>query len=242
MLLIGLVMFSMARNELIRSEVEKGHLVLENIASRLQSSLSLDNLPDNFRLADFTNDHEKSLFTSLIAVHWNGEHIEPVPVNSILLASLQSEANQCLEFGQNESRLRETSSGIFGKGQGYLVLSEAILENGEVVGAIVGAMNLANHYERTGKIRTIFFVYFFANLIILVLLGFYVLYRTMVIPIQKMVGLIEGFRDTEDFLLPDPKNDTEFQKLNKSIQRMVRRFTRNREELRSTVRDRKSVV
>ncbi len=235
MLLIGLVMMNMARKELVRSEAGKARLVLQNIAIRLQPVFSANSLDDNFSLADYLNDHERILFTCMTAAHWSGEPVKSLPAHCSLSKTLGNQTKQCFESGQSPTIFHGNFSGLFGGGQGYLLISQAIFENGEIVGALAGALDLSDLYKKIGKIRTIFFVYFSANLIILVLLGFFLLHRKMVRPIQKMAGLIEGFRDTEDFLLPDPKNDTEFQKLNKSIQRMVRRFSRNREELRSTV-------
>jgi len=235
MLLIGVVLVSMAKKELIRSEADKGRIVLQGITHRLHPIIRLDQLPPSFSLIENLNRDEKKLFSCITALHWS-DNTKNINIDQCgLSSSLSGMVSESLEYGKNLTQFNETSASIFAKGSGYLLLSQAIFENGETVGAIAVAIDLKDVFKKIEKIRNIFLVYFLANIIILVLLGFFLLYRSMIRPIQKMVDFIEGFRDTEDFLLPDRKNDTEFQKLNKSLQRMVRRFSRNREELRSTV-------
>jgi len=231
MLLIDLVMISTAQQEFIRAEVARGRLFLQALAQDFAAAGS----GDDANMARLASLREATGYPCPLVLGRAGAVLADQDSACSEHALLADEVKKTMASGVERLSLRGATLGVFWKRPRHLLVAAPLYRGGKLEAAVGVELPLEEIFVRLGKMQRIFFGYFFANLIVLALVGFFWLHRLMVRPMQRLVQLIEGFRAEEDLLLPVSPRDTEFQQLSKALRRMVRGFGRNREELRATV-------
>ena len=231
MLLVDLVMISTAQQELIRAEVARGRIFLSALVQDFAAAWP----GDDGCMARLAGLRKAAGYSCTLVLGQKSVVLAGQDAGCAKNALLTDEVQECLTSGSERLMLRGSTLGVFWERQRYLMIAAPLYRDGQVVAAVGVELPLEEVYARLGKMQRVFYGYFFANLLVLVLIGFFWLHRVMVRPIQRLVLLIEGFRDEEDLLLPVRSRDTEFQQLSKALRLMVRGFGRNREELRATV-------
>ena len=77
--------------------------------------------------------------------------------------------------------------------------------------------------------------YILLNTLCLALFGFYLIYRTVIRPINRLVKRAEEFKEGETFFLTSNAKKNEFGRLSSSLNVMLRRLEDNKEELKSSI-------
>ena len=77
--------------------------------------------------------------------------------------------------------------------------------------------------------------YILLNTLFLALFGFYLIYRSIIRPINRLVKRAEEFKEGEVFFLTSNAEKDEFGKLSSSLNVMLRRLEHNKEELKASI-------
>jgi len=82
--------------------------------------------------------------------------------------------------------------------------------------------------------KTVFF-YILLNTLFLALFGFYLIYRSIIRPINRLVKRAEEFKEGDTFFLTSSAEQNEFGKLSSSLNVMLRRLEDNKAELKTGI-------
>jgi C4-dicarboxylate-specific signal transduction histidine kinase len=96
-------------------------------------------------------------------------------------------------------------------------------------------MPLDDIYNRLKRTQHILLIYVLINTTLLTILGVYRLNRLTVKPIQRLVRRAEDYRDSDDNVFLLEKEDNEFSRLSKSLNRMMMHLAQDKEKLQATV-------
>jgi two-component system NtrC family sensor kinase len=77
--------------------------------------------------------------------------------------------------------------------------------------------------------------YILLNTLFLALFGFYLLHRSIIRPINRLVKRAEEFKEGETFFLSSDTEQSEFGKLSRALNMVLRRLEDNKTELKSTI-------
>jgi len=77
--------------------------------------------------------------------------------------------------------------------------------------------------------------YILLNTLFLALFGFYLIYRSIIRPINRLVKRAEEFKEGETFFLTSDTEQNEFGKLSRSLNVMLRRLEDNKAELKTSI-------
>ena len=84
--------------------------------------------------------------------------------------------------------------------------------------------------------QKIVFFYILLNTLFLALFGFYLIYRSTIRPINRLVKRAEEFKEGDTFFLTSGAEQNEFGKLSSSLNVMLRRLEDNKAELKTGIR------
>jgi signal transduction histidine kinase len=114
-------------------------------------------------------------------------------------------------------------------------MSAPLLIDRYPLGSITICSHLTETYQILRKSEKIVLIYIFLNTIILIMVGIYLLSRTVVNPIHKILKTTEAFREGEAFNLMTETSQNEIGQLSRSLNSMLKRLEENKEELRSHI-------
>ncbi len=233
MLLVDLVMIGAARQEFLKVRLETGNSLLA-----VTGPVLVAGFPDSgLSPGQLTMTLDEAAANCLLVINSGGDSILSVGSDCDSLTSLSREARQTIESGNSLSSFEGTTRGVLWPDRKTMLVSRPIVVAGKIVGASAVALDLENIYQSLRNIQRMFFVYFMFNLLALVMLGFYQLYRRLLKPINRLVSTAEEFRDDDEFtFLPETK-DGEFNRLSLTLNKMLARINRDRSRLQETIAD-----
>ncbi len=233
MLLVDLVMVVAARQELLKVRLETGNALLSFSGPVLIAGFDDSGLSP----AQLTMTLDEIAANCLVVINSGGDKILSVGRACDASNDLSRDARQTIESGKSSSSLMGTTRGVLWPDRKTMLVSRPIVAAGKVVGAIAVALDLDSIYQSLRNTQRMFFVYFMFNLLALVMLGFYQLYRRLLKPINRLVNTAEEFRDDDEFtFLPETK-DGEFNRLSLTLNKMLARIKRDRSRLQETIAD-----
>jgi len=231
MLLVDLVTIGTARREMIKARLENGQALLIAIGPLLNEART-GTVPEASQITAVLNEASANCITFLDnegrELYIRGSDCTPV-------GQLQGEARKALSVGESRSSFTGVTKGVIWPTNKTLLVSQPYFKKGKIVGAFAIALNLEGVYQSLRDSQRIFFVYFLINLLIFGLIGFYLLYRGLFKPINRLVDTAEKFRDDEEFSFLAEKKDGEFNRLSHSLNKMLARIGRDRGKLRGTI-------
>jgi signal transduction histidine kinase len=118
---------------------------------------------------------------------------------------------------------------------GNLFLASPIVHEKRVLGATSVQIPLGGMYDTIRKSQKIFLFYILLNTLFLTLFGFYLLYRSILRPINRLVSRAEEFKEGEAFLLSSDTQHNEFGKLSRAVNMTLRGLEESKAELRQSI-------
>lgn len=236
MVLISLVTVISTRDQLVRAETERGHLLVAAIDACVDlTPAGEDFLFDHNFIGRLRGILKRSGYACLVVRDSRGRRLSLGAPQCGRRYALDGAAGRTLERRQGSARLVGSTWGILWKQPGYLVISEPVLRNGRLLGAIAVARGLDGLYQQLRQRQPYLVGYLLVNTIFLTLIGLYKLSRLTVSPLQRLVRRAEDFQGEDDtFFLPDQRAD-EFNRLSLALNRMLERIQEDRRTLRRTV-------
>lgn len=125
--------------------------------------------------------------------------------------------------------------GVLGKQHKYAIISDIITYDSRVMGAGSVVVPLDDIYLVLRRSQKFLLVYLFINLAVLLLFGSYRFSILILKPIQKMIKMTEGYRDTGQMFFPAEKRHPEFFQLSDAVSRMIHHIEADKNRLLNSV-------
>jgi signal transduction histidine kinase len=241
MLLINVVMVKFAERDLTQEKLQTGRLLIRAVEQNLGSLV----VGRSKKIAEVDLDLEfrkgvsrmlaDSGFSDILIVNQEG--------NKIFTANYSPEAE---EHGLVSAR-EALSTGIWfqsfsGTAWSVLWLSKSDVRisaplslEGRLLGAITVSGSLLPLYETLRSTQTVILFYILMDTVILVLVGYILLSRIVVKPIDKLLAMTGAYKD--GFMVPalPESSKNEIGDLTRSLSHMLRRLDENKRELQSHI-------
>lgn len=222
-LLLSLISFKTSEKDLLAQKSEEGRFLL---------AAFLHLLPENFETGVDPIVAERfasrlaaeSFFRGIVVIDRNGKEIYRIAD----AAKVDARLRQVLNAGTETASLSHNG----------LVLSRyAPIRNGEfVLGAARLSMSLAPEYARLSRTRTIFFLYFLLDFLLLLAFGSYLLSRLIVLPVRQLLAVTGKIADGDlSCRVPIPGN-REIAELAEAFNGMLAALRKKREEVDDHIR------
>jgi len=241
MLLINVIMLKFAERDLIQAKLQRGRLLLHameqrvgyEFAKRDDTWVSLGSDPvfsrvithllqvSGFSAAVMVNDGGINLFATGL---WDGEEKEALSICRETLATRK------VSF-----RYRGSTWGVIWLAHKGVHMSSPMTFEGRLMGAAAIYAPLGSIYQSLRESEKIILFYVLLNTIVLVLVGMYLLSRTVVKPIHKLLQITEEFQGDEP-IPPLPESyRNEIGQLFRSLQMMLHRLEENKKALKDHI-------
>ena len=237
MILIDLVIIITSQRDLIRSEISKGHILISVIENNL---IDYDASGDNAERLDFKHCLDKILyeagFSCALVLDRDDQEKYFNGTNSTLKNELVQVVGQTMESGRKMTRLLGTTWGVFWQQKRNLIISAPLFRNENVVAGAAVVLPLGGIYQSLRHTQHIIFTYILINTIIFTLAGLYLLSKVIVKPVHRLVKRADEYKEDDEIYFLTGKEDNEFNKLSKSLNRMLKRISEDKEKLKTTVK------
>ena len=221
-LLLSLISFKTAEQDLLAQKSEEGRILLASFVSILP--VSLDKI------------HQESTPAKLA-----GRFAREPDFNGILVLDVAAKPVYRLADDRAiESRLLETlrtgaESFAYSKDGRFVLRYAPVLDNGRVVGAARLSLSLSQEYGRLHRSRHLFLAYFVLDFLLLLGIGSYMLSRTVIFPIKKLLAATERIASGDYGQTVHVPGSAEIADLADSFNTMVEALRNKRAEVEQTV-------
>jgi len=237
MLLTDLVVTMRAQQYLVQSESEKGFLLLSNLNSIIKIS-------DDTAEADLSKFSRENFLKLLNQEGFSCALVLSVDGNTVLntleacgyTREIDALVRQSMDSDRRQIKLTGETWGVFWKQPHTILIAAPLLKKNRIIAGAGLALSLEGVYLSLRQSQKILFLYMVLNLVILTGIGLFRLSKVYLQPIRRLVNRAEEYReDDEEILFSVRKGDNELNKLSKSLNRMLKRISADKEKLRATV-------
>jgi two-component system NtrC family sensor kinase len=241
MLLLDIVMIKMAEQDMINAEKRKGLLLLRSVEQTLTSASESDIEPHMNTSSPFFRGLpqilDKTDLSALVIVGLSGTPVFETPMGKADKRALSVLAMQSINMDKDVSDL--STWGILPflpLKRGYLALATPIRYKNRVIGAASLQIPLGGMYSTIRASQKIVLFYILLNTLFLTLFGFYLLYRSVIRPINRLVKRAEEFKEGEPFVLASNASHNEFGRLSRALNLTLRGLEDSKAELRESIK------
>jgi two-component system, NtrC family, sensor kinase len=125
--------------------------------------------------------------------------------------------------------------GLFWHAPEKVILSVPLWVRGRFVGSVTVFSDLKTLYQEIRASEPVIMAYIGINALILILFGIYLLSRTVVKPINRLVAVTEKVDDAIPTLQKEETPNNEIGRLSKSMNRMLRQIEANEQKLKENI-------
>lgn len=237
MLLTDFVVTTRVQQDLIRSESEKGLLLLSNLNVRIQAlkDTAFTNLYGLGKENILSWPDQKG-YSCLLILGTDGHTLLDTLSGCGYTKEIENLVDKAMHSGVRQVQLVGETWGVFWKQPHAIVIAAPLIEKRQIIAAAGLTLPLEGVYRSLRRSQSILFLYMLLNIIILTGFGFYRLSKVYWQPIRRLVNRAEQFReDDEDIIFSVRKGDSELNQLSRSLNRMLKRISMDKEKLRETV-------
>lgn len=240
MLLLDLVMIKMAEQDMVNAEKKKGILLLRTIEQTMviRFKSHTENVMDTAS-PFFQGLHQvldtKSL-SGVLIINDSGRTVFETQMGEGDRRALSALAIQSFRTQKDLSDL--STWGVFPflpLKREYLLLASPIVYDKMILGAASVQIPLRGMYGTIRQSQKVVLFYILLNTLFLALFGFYLLYRSIIRPINRLVRRAEEFKEGETFLLSSETKHNEFGKLSRALNMTLRGLEDSKAELRESI-------
>jgi len=241
MLLINVVMMKLAERDLIDAKVKTGHLLIHKIGQMTGY--------EGMRRGDFLKQRtsEPGFHRRIDQSLRKGEFSRAlmVSVEGVSVFSVgpwergEEDVLVCCNYAVKTGQL---SIGFSGKTWGVtwfrpkeLRICAPIFFEGRTIGGVAVGADLDPLYQRLRSSESVVLGYIFLNATILVLFGSYLLSRTVIQPIRRLLTITEKFDEWTTLIPAGESSRNEFGQLFRSLKMMLHRLEANKDELKAHI-------
>ena len=242
MLLTNVVMIKFAEKELIKARMQSGRLFLHTFAQWVEHEITgrhNNSLTDMETAPFFKKDIIRGLhlsgFSGATIFNKDGIRVFGTGPRRKVDREVLSISREAMETRAYTVRFSGTTWGVIWLAPEMVHMSVPIFCNGHLTGAATVSSNLTPIYVTLRSSEKLVLIYIFLNTVILVLFGIFLLSRTVVRPIHKLLRITEEFKDGEPFPHFVESSRNEIGRLFRSLNMMLRRLDENKKELKANV-------
>jgi len=238
MLLMNMVMVIFSERDLIRAKIKSGRLLIQAIEQNLDP-----------RPPDKTNLNADRLFTEKVRKLLDAGGFDKVLIldkqgNPVFGLEEQGPLTDFALMQAREALLRETwDMDFFGstwsviwKSSESLQISAPLYRQEQVVGSIGINGSLAPIYQTIRQSEKVFILYILLYTLILTFVGFLLLSRLVVRPIDRLLKMTNAYEAGDPPLsLPEITEQNEIGQLTSSLNNMLKRLDENKKELQTYI-------
>lgn len=241
MLLMNVVMLKFAEKYLVQNKMQTGRLIIHNLTRMIcheveNKNRSLQNFGEN---ADFQSEVSKVLslgkFTGALILNKAGQKLLTRGVWGKAEMSAMGLSRECLS-------LRKPSFVFFGSEWGILWLAPTQLNmcapvmcNGRPLGVVTIGTSLEPLYQELRETEKIALIYIFLNALVLLIFGVYLISRSVVKPVQKLLVITEEYKDAGSVPEFSPSSPNEIGQLFQSFNKMLQQLEKNKKDLQENI-------
>jgi len=240
MMLLDIVMIRMTEKDLLRAEIQRGKVIISSIEQTLITGLQGQisgyhgrAYPLRRNISELVNDG--LLSAALILDHSGDILLETAVITEAQRNTLLHFAERSLRQGRDIVFTPPALWGILSAQEGDLFLATPLSRNKAIVGAASIQIPLASMYTAIRESQKIVLFYMLLNTLFLGLLGFYLLHRSLVRPINRLVKRAEEFKEGESFFLAPISGQNEFGRLSRALNLMLRGLEESKAELKTSI-------
>jgi len=240
MILLDIVVIRMTEKDLLRAEIRRGKVILSFFEQTLIAG-SQEQItgrhgtvhPLHRNISELIN--EGLLSAALILDHSGDILLETAVITEAKRKTLLNLAESSLRRGRDIVSTPPGTWGILSSQRGDLFLATPLSHNKAIVGVASIQIPLASMYAAIRESQKIVLFYMLLNTLLLGLLGFYLLHRSLMRPINRLVKRAEGFKEGESFFLASTSGQNEFGRLSRALNFMIRGLEENKAELKTSI-------
>lgn len=241
MLLINVVMMKLAERDLAESRLQMGRLMVGAIGQWTAHYLQGDGKP----LSDVAREerYQGPVFRllqwsgcqGLLMVDAHNTRVLKTGMGRIQGDEVESALEKVRTTGQWSLEFSGRTWGVIWFGPETMQVSGPIALKGKPAGAVTVFLSLHPMYEELRKSEKIILIYIGLNTLILVFFGLYLLSRTVVRPIYRLLRVTEQFEADGQLFLEERTSQNEIGQLYRSLNGMLKRLKENKQQLQSTI-------
>jgi len=129
----------------------------------------------------------------------------------------------------------DSTWGFFYKRSAFMVIASPLKSVGRRLGAVCLLYDLGPVYAELARVQKFLFYYIAFNAVLLTFFGVFRLWRITGKPLKKLVKRADEFRPDGDLMFLSDEEQNEFNKLSRSLNRMLTNIDADKKELKSTV-------
>lgn len=236
-LLTDFVIINIIENNLIQRKVEQGHLFLSMLAPHIQKDTEPGTISQDANIdRQFSSMfNESSLIYAFIRSINNTEYNFGLLPNNIDL-NIEDTTTRTIKSGQPHSYLTGKTWGVFWRQKKYLLISDPIKLNDQLLGAGTIVYQLDEIYRTLRQSQKIIAFYVAANFLILLLFGVYRLSRLIIKPIRKFIKVTDEYGEKNQLYFTKGSKNHEFNQLSNALNRMVEKIENDKEKLHDSLK------
>lgn len=238
LLLIGIILLKVTEHLLIKHRSQNIRVMLSSIENNI--SIIMKNYPTAF--PDIMKESEITKLIGLFTREGGFSELSIVDKGLKMLASSRSELIgktlkdsfllKCVNNGISEIREEKGKKGPFFLSKtDKLIITSPIYIEGRIVGGIRGEISLLDLRSILLKVRGLTFFYITIDVLIFVIFGIFLLSKTVVKPIQKLVEATERVSNGDLGHRLKVESDNEIGKLSYAFNQMTERLREKTESL-----------
>ena len=240
MLLTNVVMVKLAERDLVQSKIQLGDLLLSALQQRVEYQMVQKEATWVKLSADglFRRDVARLLYGAF----GKALFVDKRGFKAFATGKWDDAEKTALALSRRSLRTKEQNVDFHGRAWGVvwvghesILMSAPLLHNNRVLGCITISASLLPTDEALRKSEKLILIYIALNTILFVLFGIYLLSRTVIRPVHKLLRITEEFKEGGPFPdFPDSPRD-EIGRLSHSMNMMLKRLEENKGELKKHI-------
>ncbi len=240
MLLINIVMIKLAEQDLVKKKLDAARTVLCYMDQKVKDWILIHGT-----WSDFQEDYNSisnmqqllciEAFDGALFVDDKGKKVLEIGQCGKQEFPALSLARQTLRMKRGRPIFSGKTWGVIWPSPEYFRISTPLILSGKLTGAITLCGSFRDIYEELRETEKIVLLYILLNAVILITVGGYLISRTVLKPIKRLLRATENF--SEGDFLPDLAGSSwnEIGQLSRSLNMMLRRLEENKRELETHV-------
>ena len=239
MILLDIVMIRITEKNLLQAEIQKGRLTLRSIERTLipglQDTISFGNEKGDSLGRNLTELIDEARLAAVLILDGSGSIVFETASGEEKRKALLDLAKKSLRQGRDAFSIPTATWSILSPQGGDLFLASPLSQNKTILGGASIQIPLAPMYDAIRESQKIVLFYILLNTLLLGLLGFYLLHRSLIRPINRLVRRAEEFKEGETFFLTSTSGQNEFGKLSRALNLMLRGSEESKAELKKSI-------
>ena len=241
MLLINVVMIKFAERDLIDAKIKTGYLLIQAIGQRAGYEMarrgdSLKRLASDLAFKrEIHQILEKGGFSKALMVSAEGVRLFSVGPWKAGGKDAFFSCTEALRTGHSFPEFFGETWGVIWFSPESVRISSPVVFKGYAMGAVSIGGDLDPLYQGLRTSEDFVLGYICLNTVILVLFGIYLLSRTVIRPIRRLLTITEKFEEWPTLVPAGESSRNEFGQLFRSLKMMLNRLEANKRELKDTI-------